>query len=944
MATYIQGVTDYIPQIQPFKPDYNFLGNMLQARQTKYDTNYKQLSEQYGTLLNSPMLKDVHNKQRDEFFKIVNQDIKKISTMDLSLQKNSDAATKVFDSFYKNKFLVDDMVKTKKYQDELQKGEAYKYCDDPDKCNGKYWQDGIDYLHYKAQEYRNSTDEEGMRMEMPSYVPESNWKEKALKFAKENNYDVSQDTLSGDWIVHDQNGKLVEQGLRGLFSEIYGDDGLVQQNYDIKSYLSRQRYIEQKGPTLGKEAAEREWIDYALNSGTTVVDKERDKTNDSFTQLSTKLNKLINKANTQGLTPDEIELVERLTEEKKKLKSLNDNIDVVKNSITPKDKDLRSLRGSAEKAYAQLLLNNDIINLAHIASLRNMEHKLTVNPLAQQRIAHQYALEQISAELQAKMTYKEYEMMLESGMLNNTSLQNKSIKLPAETYNSADIDLEEHPELYYQMNTQELAETTQKAQSTSADFLYGMYKTAMLAAKNPNMNPGAVKYLKEVFGEDYSTIATKEDIINRLSKQKVNLYDKIKYTVNFMDADSKDNDWGSVYMSNNRDALTDIEMDDRAQKAVLKSHLAVNEKIANSVKSKLSKQDRIYEDADLLLSPNGVAMIQEEMPVEFLYKWAQRRKGKGNAPLSRKEREFAEEVYKANRDAFLEIYKKSPDVSTSQAFNIAPGGSKITGTPVRMDDIDPARYADTRLTSAREYVDLAVTDGGKMKFVFGDPDVDNINDVTEEDQKLIQKFLTTTFKQDITTNWLKEKNKEKDKDVADSNYGKRPVFTMVKMPIAGENKDLRAVKFILNPLYYENKIGSKNAPRELWSVKNKIGDGITMIYNATEVDSPMDRDYRSSSFEKVVRNEGMEYYDPDYGKIKLSFDKNKNIYIKESSNLVRFDKYGREIKSGVEYSEIAPGVKLTIDDHIQIQNTIKQGAAATRAMREKIRTAYKNQK
>ena len=52
MATYIQGLTDYIPQIQPFKPDYNFLSNVLQTRQGKYDANYNQLSSVYTSLFN----------------------------------------------------------------------------------------------------------------------------------------------------------------------------------------------------------------------------------------------------------------------------------------------------------------------------------------------------------------------------------------------------------------------------------------------------------------------------------------------------------------------------------------------------------------------------------------------------------------------------------------------------------------------------------------------------------------------------------------------------------------------------------------------------------------------------------------------------------------------------------------------------------------------------
>ena len=43
MATYIPGITDYIPQIQQFRPDYNFYGNILQSKQGQFDANHKQL-------------------------------------------------------------------------------------------------------------------------------------------------------------------------------------------------------------------------------------------------------------------------------------------------------------------------------------------------------------------------------------------------------------------------------------------------------------------------------------------------------------------------------------------------------------------------------------------------------------------------------------------------------------------------------------------------------------------------------------------------------------------------------------------------------------------------------------------------------------------------------------------------------------------------------------
>jgi len=48
MATYLSGVTDYIPQFQPFQPDLNLYANILQTKQTRYDSNYKAINNIYG--------------------------------------------------------------------------------------------------------------------------------------------------------------------------------------------------------------------------------------------------------------------------------------------------------------------------------------------------------------------------------------------------------------------------------------------------------------------------------------------------------------------------------------------------------------------------------------------------------------------------------------------------------------------------------------------------------------------------------------------------------------------------------------------------------------------------------------------------------------------------------------------------------------------------------
>ena len=48
MATYVPNVSQYLPELKPFTPDYKFLSDVLQTRQSKYNTNYKQLNNAYS--------------------------------------------------------------------------------------------------------------------------------------------------------------------------------------------------------------------------------------------------------------------------------------------------------------------------------------------------------------------------------------------------------------------------------------------------------------------------------------------------------------------------------------------------------------------------------------------------------------------------------------------------------------------------------------------------------------------------------------------------------------------------------------------------------------------------------------------------------------------------------------------------------------------------------
>ena len=262
MANYIQGAPqDYIPQIQNFKPDLNFYSNVLQTKQSQYDSAYHQINKAYGTLLQAPMLGEDNIARRDKFFKDMEGDVKKISKLDLSQESNVNAAMQAFAPIYNDKDMVNDMVVTKRYQNNLQIGENLKSCIDPDKCGGSYWDVGMAQQQYWAKDFKNATRQERLSMQPPDFAAKIDVEGKMAKFAKELNLDVVSEQTNGQWIIKQKNGSLIEKPLHNALMAKFGNDPEIQKMYRAQAFVERKSAVESMIPEYGNaDAAESAYL------------------------------------------------------------------------------------------------------------------------------------------------------------------------------------------------------------------------------------------------------------------------------------------------------------------------------------------------------------------------------------------------------------------------------------------------------------------------------------------------------------------------------------------------------------------------------------------------------------------------------------------------------------------------------------------------------------
>lgn len=311
MAIYTPGVQDYIPDIQPFQPDYNFLNNTLQTKQGMYDQNYSKLNSQYGKLLNMPLSRQDTTAKRDAFFKAIDGDIKRISGMDLSLQQNVDAASKVFDSFFQNKDIFYDMAFTKEHQRQVGIGDAYKNCLDQEKCGGKYWDTGMQALQYRMDEFKKAPLDQAMKMSNMEYTPFVNIQEKATKYLSDllgkGGFGVSttKHDDSGRFLVSIKNGQQILVPFHDLLLAQYGQDDNIKKMFKTQSYVNRKNFIETQASVYGSEdAAEDVYFDQVSKTHQTLTKIAIDSLQKSIGSTARK-NLIEKNLNTEGSTGDD---------------------------------------------------------------------------------------------------------------------------------------------------------------------------------------------------------------------------------------------------------------------------------------------------------------------------------------------------------------------------------------------------------------------------------------------------------------------------------------------------------------------------------------------------------------------------------------------------------------------------------------------------------------
>lgn len=437
MATYLQGVNDYISQVQPTAPNLAFDAQILQTKQAKYDANHKKVSELYGSLLNSSMTRTDNIKARDEFFKIINDDIQRMGSMDFSLDQNVDSAASVFQSVYNNKSIVKDMVWTRNFNDQLQIGESFKNCTDPAKCGGQWWEEGDKYMAYKRQEFKNASSDEAMGMGDVKYIPYNNIMGDAMKTFKDAGLSVEIDRINGNYKLTTKNGTNLISPLTTLFNETIAKDPKFAEMYQAKAYVSRNDWAYNKVNT-GEFASVNEAQMAYFQSINKENQKKLDKASNDLNvdrgsldqRIAEKENLLKNGIIKEG--SDEYKNLQQLKALKGNADSAQNYVDQLKTVSESSNQNLaiRTMGDLIDQQNAFVEFDNDINKAANVLAFKDYSEKLDADDFALKAVDHKYKLSEMAAKFgyDVKLENLDHQNNLEMQRVKNEKKNDITLK------------------------------------------------------------------------------------------------------------------------------------------------------------------------------------------------------------------------------------------------------------------------------------------------------------------------------------------------------------------------------------------------------------------------------------------------------------------------------------------------------------------------------------
>jgi hypothetical protein len=474
MATYLSGVTDYVPQIQPFQPDLNLYANVLQTKQTQYDSAWKSINKVYSQYFYADLTREDNLKRKEELMKNIDFNLKRVSGLDLSLSQNVAQATQVFKPFYEDNGIMKDMAWTKNFNSQVSKAQGFKNSDNEEQRK-RYWDTGVQALNYMKDEFKEASASDALGIGNAEYTDYVNVQEKALKIAKDADLNVESVSFSPDgrWIIKKTNGDQLIKPLNELFEAQLGNDAAIQAVYKTQAYVDRKDYAYSNAAQFkgDKNAAEMKYLETNFN----ILKEQNQRRFEALQQesegYSAKIADIKKQIDNGTASPTAKQALRQYEEAKqindtilerteKENSSLNGGASSTATTSTGFQNpygDVKSLRWKVDNARASMLMQKDLGEAAQVLAYRKAKTDMDANPYAVNEQQHAFRMQESAYRMNRMESIAKMKMRAErQDMLDK-------VKLEAGTHYQ---DPETGQLMPYEAFTQTVIKKTDKGTST----------------------------------------------------------------------------------------------------------------------------------------------------------------------------------------------------------------------------------------------------------------------------------------------------------------------------------------------------------------------------------------------------------------------------------------------------------------------------------------------
>jgi hypothetical protein len=388
MATFIQGLTDYIPKAEPYKPNFDFLNSVLATKQARYNSAIDQLSGVYGSIINADLTRDENIESRKNFLNNAQKNIQQITSMDLSDPKNVELAQQVFEPFVQDKKMQYDVMFTKAGKDGKQRAESFRNSVNAE-IAGKYWAEGVRGIDYRLLEFKGASPDSAYKMNLPKYVPYVNIMAKAKELVGDDFKDIKIEEQRGNYLVTTTGGPKSVNVISQFLGETLGRDPMVKDYASELAYVQSMDDIMQIASSKYDGDINQAKTEYYLGSADKFVANDENKLQDlksEYDLLDAKVNIYESKINRGGrLNQKEqteySQIVARKNLYENAITGVEQRLNQISDAISNEDIDM--LSRVSRSSMASSIISNEISKATQVQAYKDYQVSVKADPFKQ---------------------------------------------------------------------------------------------------------------------------------------------------------------------------------------------------------------------------------------------------------------------------------------------------------------------------------------------------------------------------------------------------------------------------------------------------------------------------------------------------------------------------------------------------------------------------------